>query len=163
MENQWAKVTNEEKEIHDRLDAMIDVKKALIPQIRKMTNKEFLAFVRRPRHMDSTDGIILHADKEKDDNHKWQKDYPRNCKVILPLILMYLAVAFHLSASLHDFCKSFAVFFTCGLMVVWTYTEYYHHRFVLHRESELDPEAEAIPDLLESVFSKHIHHHVFMN
>lgn len=57
----------------------------------------------------------------------------------------------------------FSAYFGGGLFFVWTYTEYYQHRFVLHREDKLDPEAEAIPDLLEEVFSKHIHHHVFMN
>ena len=31
LENQWAKVTQEEKEIHEKLDAMIDIKKPLIP------------------------------------------------------------------------------------------------------------------------------------
>ena len=72
MENQWDKVTPEEKSIHDKLDSMIDVTKALVPQIRKMSNKEFLAFVRRPRHMEDTDGVILFADKQKDDNSKWQ-------------------------------------------------------------------------------------------
>lgn len=72
LENQWDKLTQEEKLIHDRLDKMIDVKKPLVPQIRKMSNKEFLAFVRRPRHMDDTDGVILYADKKVDDWMKYQ-------------------------------------------------------------------------------------------
>ena len=72
INNQWDKLTQEEKSIHDRLDAMIDVKKPLIPQVRKMTNREFLAFVRRPRHMDDTDGVVLYADKKVDDWNKMQ-------------------------------------------------------------------------------------------
>ena len=63
---------------------------------------------------------------------------------------MYLAVAFHLDEGLNEFLKSFSAYFGGGLVVIWTYKEeYYHHRFVLHRKDKLDPEAEAIPDLLE--------------
>ena len=51
------KLSKEEQEIHDRLDALIDIKKPLLPQIKLMTNKEFLAFVRRPRYIEDVDGI----------------------------------------------------------------------------------------------------------
>lgn len=141
-------MTKEEKEIHERLDSIIDIRKPLIPQVRKMTNKEFLAFVRRPRHIESTDGIILHADKETDDYMKKMKDYPRNCKIILPILFAYVVVAFYLCESLDQFLNYAFVFAGGGLVVVWTFTEYYYHRFLLHREGELDPNKEADPDLL---------------
>ena len=156
-------MTQEEKEIHEKLDAMIDIKKPLIPQVRKMSNKEFLAFVRRPRQIESTDGIILHADKETDDYMKKMKDYPRNCKVIIPIIFIYTAVAFYLCEDVHQFLRYASIYITGGLCGIWTFTEYYYHRFLLHREGELDPNGEADPDLLEEIFSSHIHHHVFMN
>lgn len=163
LANQWAKVTQEEKEIHDKLDAMIDIRKPLIPQVRKLTNKEFLAFVRRPRQLDNEDGIILYADKEVDDYMKVMKDYPRNCKVILPIIFAYILAAYYLCDDLHHFLKQMSIYFVGGLVIIWTFTEYYYHRFLLHREGELDPNADADPDLLEEIFSSHIHHHVFMN
>lgn len=127
---------------------MIDIRKPLIPQVRKMTNREFLAFVRRPRQIESTDGIILHADKEVDDHMKRMKDYPRNCKIILPILFAYLAVAFYLCANLKEFLRYVSIYFVGGLVVAWTFTEYYYHRFLLHREGELDPNSEADPDLL---------------
>ena len=49
LENTYHDVSNEEKEIHARLDSLIDIKKPLIPQVSKLTNAEFKAFVKRPR------------------------------------------------------------------------------------------------------------------
>jgi hypothetical protein len=142
---------------------MIDIKKPLIPQVRKMSNKEFLTFVRRPRHLEDTDGIILHADKETDDYMKKMKDYPRNCKFIIPIIIAYIAFAFYLCETRKQFYWYALIFGGGGLFIVWPFTEYYFHRFLLHREGELDVNAEANPDLLEEIFKSHIHHHVFMN
>ena len=53
--------------------------------------------------------------------------------------------------------------FLGGLAFGWTTSEYIYHRFYLHRECELDPEGKADPDLLETLFVTHLHHHVFMN
>ena len=46
---------------------------------------------------------------------------------------------------------------------MWTYIEYYAHRFLLHNELKLDPSKEADGDKLARIFTVHIHHHVFMN
>jgi len=52
-------LSKEEEEIHNWLDTNIDLKQPLLPQVRTMTNKQFLAFVKRPRQLpgDSYDGI----------------------------------------------------------------------------------------------------------
>lgn len=50
-------MTSEEVKLHKRLDKLIDIKKPLIPQVEKLTNREFMAFVRRPRHIEDQDGI----------------------------------------------------------------------------------------------------------
>ena len=50
-------LTEEEKKIHDRLDKLIDVKKPLIPQIRKLTNLEFQMLIKRPRFVEGEDSI----------------------------------------------------------------------------------------------------------
>jgi dihydroceramide fatty acyl 2-hydroxylase len=50
-------MSEEEAAIHRRLDKIIDIKKPLLPQVEKLTNREFVAFVRRPRHIEDTDGI----------------------------------------------------------------------------------------------------------
>ena len=57
LDNAYDTLSAEEKAIHERLDSWLDIKKPLIPQVKKMTNKEFLAFVRRPRYMEDQDGI----------------------------------------------------------------------------------------------------------
>lgn len=46
---------------------------------------------------------------------------------------------------------------------MWTYTEYYFHRHLLHKEVLLDPDAEADGAANAALFSIHLHHHVFMN
>ena len=65
--------------------------------------------------------------------------------------------------TLSLFIKYMTTYFLGGLLIVWTFTEYFYHRFMFHREVGLDPEAEADPDFLEEIFVSHIHHHVFMN
>ena len=46
-------MTKEEKEMHDLLEKKIDIKKPLLDQVKKLTNKEFMFFVKRPRYMES--------------------------------------------------------------------------------------------------------------
>ena len=46
---------------------------------------------------------------------------------------------------------------------MWTFIEYYFHRFLLHTELNLDPTKEADGEKNALMFTKHIHHHVFMN
>ena len=50
-----------------------------------------------------------------------------------------------------------------GTLLMWTFVEYFFHRFLLHRELHLDDNEKADPDYLAKIFSKHIYHHVFMN
>jgi hypothetical protein len=57
MKNPFTTMSFNEREIHERLDKMLDISKPLLPQVRKMTNREFLAFVSRPRYIESRDGI----------------------------------------------------------------------------------------------------------
>lgn len=90
MENNYTKLSAEELEIHARLDKMIDVSKPLLPQVKKMTNVEFMAFVKRPRHINDDDGIILF--EEGDEATK--RDMNTNLKVITPAIFIMLAVSF---------------------------------------------------------------------
>ena len=58
-------MSKEEMDIHAKIDKMIDIRKPLIPQVKQMNNKEFMAFVRRPRQLDSEDGIILFAHNDE--------------------------------------------------------------------------------------------------
>ena len=57
MSNEYDVLTQEEKEMHARLDMLVDIKKPLLPQVGKLTNKEFKAFIRRPRFITDEDGI----------------------------------------------------------------------------------------------------------
>jgi hypothetical protein len=50
-------ISEEEAAIHKKLDETVDITKPLIPQVKKMSNREFMAFVRRPRYIDDKDGI----------------------------------------------------------------------------------------------------------
>ena len=141
---------------------MIDIRKPLIPQVKKMNNKEFMAFVRRPRQLDSQDGIILFAQNDE----KEKRDYMTNLCIIPTIILIMLGVSFFYSTDLISYFQTFALWFTIGVLIFWTYMEYFQHRFILHRELNLDPNepwSEAAGERNAYYFSRHIHHHVFMN
>lgn len=56
-----------------------------------------------------------------------------------------------------------ALYFSGGAAVCWTFTEYYVHRFVLHKELLLSPHSPPSPAHLSHIFSRHLNHHVFMN
>jgi len=140
---------------------MVDITKPLIPQVKKMTNKEFMAFVRRPRYIDSQDGIQLFEDKEHDEHMK--RGYWPNVAVLLPVVFTFVYLAYVYSATKEDFFKHFMVYFIGGCGLMWTYTEYFFHRHMLHKEVLLDPEAEADGEYNALCFSQHLHHHVFMN
>lgn len=70
-----------------------------MPQVAKMTTKEFLAFVQRPRHIDDTDGIILHA--ENDESSK--RNYFLNCCLFCPTIIGMLSISFYYSENIFAF------------------------------------------------------------
>ena len=125
---------------------MIDITKPLIPQVKKMTNKEFQTFVKRPRFIEDTDGIILFEDPKEDEENKTH--YSTLLKVIVPLVLAYIGLAFYCTDNYHHFLKEFIPFYGAGVCIVWTYLEYYSHRFKLHKEINLNPEAEANPEEL---------------
>lgn len=58
-----------------------------------MTNKQFLAFVKRPRQLpgDSYDGIQLWEDKYKDEESK--SNYTHNLIVMMPIITALVTYA----------------------------------------------------------------------
>jgi hypothetical protein len=83
---------------------------------------------------------------------------------MLTLILIWIGTSFKLTETLYEFAFNSVVYFGfLGLGCCWTFTEYYLHRFSRHAECFLDPEAEADPNHLESIFKGHLSHHVFMN
>lgn len=153
--------TPEEQEVHTRLDQLIDISKPLMPQVRKMTNKEFKALISRPRYIEDEDGIQLFSDPKRDFNHK--RDFSNNVKVLIPFLCLFLCMSWLSSPSAYDFAFNMSVYFSSGVAIFWTAIEYYFHRIVLHGELNLDPNAEADPDQLARIFSAHTHHHVFMN
>ena len=102
LQNQYYdEVSKEEKLIHERLDALIDVKKPLIPQVKKLTNKEFLAFVKRPRHIEDTDGIIIFEDEEEDRAHK--RSYKKITSIVVPVLVSEFLIGFYLCETYLEF------------------------------------------------------------
>lgn len=58
-----------------------------------MTNKEFLAFVRRPRYLADKDGITLWEDKEYDLNKK--SYFTKNLCKLVPFVMLLIGLAWH--------------------------------------------------------------------
>jgi len=156
-------LTPEEQDVHTRLDQLIDISKPLMPQVRKMTNREFKAFISKPRYIEDEDGVQIFSDPKQDSNRKREGDFSHNVKVLIPLLCLFLCMSWASSSSARDFAFNMAVYFSSGVVIFWTAIEYYFHRIVLHGELNLDPNAEADPDQLERIFGAHTHHHVFMN
>lgn len=50
-----------------------------------------------------------------------------------------------------------------GAALAWTFIEYKEHRFTLHQEVYLDLDGPNDGEHLAKIFSRHLHHHVFMN
>ena len=86
-----------------------------------------------------------------------------NVKTIGSIVVIFFILSCLLSKDLFEIGYNFTLYFIGGTIVMWTLTEYGFHRFLLHKEVNLDPEAEADGEFLASIFSSHLHHHVFMN
>lgn len=68
-----------------------------------------------------------------------------------------------IDSTLEQFAWNVPLIFLFGSGLAWTFIEYYFHRFDLHTEVNLDESKKADPDQLVNIFSRHVHHHVFMN
>ena len=80
------------------------------------------------------------------------------------LISSLLFISVSLSQSTYsEFLLNFLVVMTFSMLLMWTFLEYFFHRFLLHKETYLDDDKEADPKVLMEIFSKHVQHHVFMN
>eukprot|EP01047_Picozoa_sp_COSAG01_P082143 COSAG01_NODE_16657_length_1217_cov_1.319320_1_plen_221_part_00 len=164
----------EEEAIHRKLDATIDITQPIVPQVERLSNKEYLAFVRRPRHLTDTDCIKLHADEATDLARK--SDFGVNLRMCGPCVVaeVLAAAASQLQgrdrgpgdmgwATLHFLAQFLLCFCGLGIGLMWTLTEYYFHAIVLHDELRLDPDAPADGKKNGILFARHLHHHVFMN
>ena len=115
--------------------------------------------------MEDEDGIQLWADKEYDAGRKTY--FENNKKQIACLWVILSALAIWCSDSWPQVLREHLLWAcTIGIFLGWTFTEYVLHRFLLHEEVTLDLDApysrEQGVKNAEN-FSKHIHHHVFMN
>lgn len=155
-------MTEEEAALHKRLDSIIDIKKPLIPQVEKLTNREFLAFVRRPRYIEDTDAIKLFEDPVEDQNRK--SFFGKNLQKLIPMVLSFAVLGVYFAESWQAaLWNHFLYGWVLGLVACWTFTEYFFHRFMLHRELNLDLDAPADGKQNAAIFSSHVHHHVFTN
>eukprot|EP00927_Polykrikos_kofoidii_P082699 TRINITY_DN8288_c0_g1_i1.p1 TRINITY_DN8288_c0_g1~~TRINITY_DN8288_c0_g1_i1.p1 ORF type:complete len:359 (+),score=70.43 TRINITY_DN8288_c0_g1_i1:43-1119(+) len=160
LKKSFGTMSKEEEEIHVRLDEIIDLKKPLLPQVKKLTTKEFMAFVRRPRFVDDIDGIILHEHGDEES----KRPFRHNLMVGIPVASLLTYTACALCETWSRFLLNiFIYYFGLGMAVAWVLVEYVFHRFLLHQELQLDPDAPADPGRQAAIFSQHLHHHVFMN
>ncbi len=165
-------MTAEEEAIHKKLDKIIDITQPLVPQVKLLSNAEYLAFVRRPRHLKDTDCIKLHPDEATDIASR--SDYGVNLCLVTPAVAVEVLVAAIWQlygkdpdqigpAVIQFFAQFLLCFCVAGIGVIWTLTEYYFHAIVLHDEMRLDKDAPADGEKNANLFARHLHHHVFMN
>ena len=82
--------------------------------------------------------------------------------MIGPWIPFFLRMSF-INSTVDEFFWNLPIYFIVGAVLFWTFLEYYTHRFDLHVEHKLDENEKADPDQLYTIFTRHVHHHVFMN
>ena len=104
---------------------------------------------------------MIHPDPVRDAKSKAY--FHRNIRAVLPVALLCLVLTWFATETATEFAINVVVVGGAGVVIVWTFFEYFFHRFVLHRELTLDPDRPADPDHLAKIFSAHLHHHVFMN
>ena len=119
-----------------------------------------MAFVRRPRFIDNEDGIQLFEDKIEDEGRK--RSFEANVLVIGMVVTLCLYMSY-LDSTLYEFAWNIPLYFIPGSLLAWTFIEYFFHRFILHTEVDLDKSKKANAEELAHIFSRHVHHHVFMN
>jgi len=73
-----------------------------------------------------------------DDEYK--QDWNTNLRVIGPTVLITFYVSYSQCDSLNHYLETFAKYFSFGFGLLWTLLEYIMHRFVLHKDVNLDPE-----------------------
>lgn len=127
---------------YDAIDAKLDLKKAIVPQLAKLTKEEYMLLVDRPQYLETTDSIILYENPWKD----WwvRSDISLNQRVLIPLCLATFAYSIWLrnqenkdGSLLDDVLYCFGVYMLGA--IGWTMLEYKEHRFTLHN-------FDSIPD-----------------
>jgi len=68
------------------------------------------------------------------------------------MIAVTVILGYRQTESLVDFLIKFSFYYLfCGVFGLWTFSEFFFHK-KLHGEVNLDPEAEADPDVLQKLF-----------
>jgi len=84
--------------------------------------------------------------------------------VLVPMIMSFGFLGFYCAETWYEAIWNHIIYaWLFGLISCWTFTEYYFHRFLLHRELNLDVDAPADGKRNANIFSTHVHHHVFTN
>lgn len=83
--------------------------------------------------------------------------------VLIPFYVSLLVHSFLRYKSLFEFLKNFLFLFPVSFGFIWTFIEYYTHRFKLHKEQQITKDEPENPERNARIFESHLHHHVFMN
>jgi len=112
--------------------------------------------------MEDTDGIKLWEDLEYDENSKTV--FSNSLMVLVPLIMSFGFLSFYCAETWPKAIWNHIIYaWLLGFLSFWTFTEYFFHRFMLHRELNLDLDAPADGKHNAGIFKSHVHHHVFTN
>ena len=156
--------TKEQQEKYAKIDAKIDLKKAIYPQLPKLTGEEYIMLMDRPQYLDSADSLKVYENDWVDWFH--QPCLDTNQKVMVPASMICFALCVYFQsqadkdAQMLDMVLNSFQYFIFGVLF-WTFLEYKTHRFDLHNE-------HTIPDVitkenLPTFFENHHLHHMWSN
>jgi hypothetical protein len=152
--------TKEQQAMYDKIDAKIDLTKALVPQLAKLTKEEYVMLMDRPVYLETTDSIKLYEGEWHDWFHR--SDIDLNQKVVIPLAFIFFAIGLYFKnqedkdGSVLDQTLFCFRYFLLGF-VIWTAVEYQQHRFELHNEHTI-PDQITEESIKSFFFSHHVHH-----
>ena len=129
--------TKEQQAKYNEIDAKIDLKKPIYPQLAKLTKEEYIMLMDRPMYLDTTDTLIVY------ENEWWDwlnsPSIDTNQKVVVPASMLFFLMSIYYQIEegkevpvLDLVLKTFQ-HFMCGVLF-WTFLEYKAHRFELHNE-----------------------------
>lgn len=58
--------TPEKQAKYDEIDAKLDLKKPIVPQLAKLTKEEYMMLIDRPQYLETSDSIVLYENKWAD-------------------------------------------------------------------------------------------------
>jgi hypothetical protein len=167
-------LSEEEAAAHKRIEAKLNFRQPLLPQLSQLSQSEYATIMSRPRHHlngnNKHRGTVMFSPNQQ--HEAGSKSHPlRQSLPYLGLVAqLCVIIGFCTSSSFIDFVVSFVLFYLgTGAVGMITVGEYILHRFLFHPHNGLcsyfvRKQGHACHnDAVPRMFINFVHHHVFLS